>query len=153
VPLKREVKKRVAASERCRGVRGSTVTRWSAPTLLDELAGKITANAECGEGNDGPWFMDAPGMVEDEQRLLESADEESTYLSIHRIRWTWEGPLRDAWGQGRGKRVGSRRALLGADHRGKAWKPSQGFHHNPVPLTQQRLVGICRRGEMRDYLI
>jgi hypothetical protein len=25
-------------------------------------------------------------------------------------------------------RVGSRRALLGAHHRGKAWKPSQGFH-------------------------
>ena len=28
------------------------------------------------------------------------------------------------------QRVGSRRALLGADHRGKVWKPSQGFHHN-----------------------
>jgi hypothetical protein len=30
--------------------------------------------------------------------------------------------------QGFHVRVGSRRAMLGADHRGKVWKPSQGFH-------------------------
>jgi hypothetical protein len=94
VLLKREAKKRVAASQRGRGVRESTPTRRSAPTttLLDTLAGRATANTEDGESSDGRWFMDASGMVEDEQRLLESADEEYTYLSIHRIRRTWEGP-------------------------------------------------------------
>ncbi len=30
--------------------------------------------------------------------------------------------------RGLGERVGSRRALLGANHRGKVWKPFQGFH-------------------------
>jgi hypothetical protein len=29
-----------------------------------------------------------------------------------------------------GERMGSRRASLGADRRGKVWKTSQGFHHN-----------------------
>jgi hypothetical protein len=34
------------------------------------------------------------------------------------------------------QRVGSRRATLGADHRGKVWKPSQGFHVKLVQTLQ-----------------
>jgi hypothetical protein len=73
VLLKREAKKPVAASQRRREVRESTLARWSAPTttLLDRLAERTTATTEYGESSDGRWFMDASGMVEDEQRLLE----------------------------------------------------------------------------------
>ncbi len=41
-------------------------------------------------------------------------------------------------------RVGSRRALLGADHRGKAWKPSQGFHINDLGSVGDRRVVAVR---------
>jgi hypothetical protein len=37
---------------------------------------------------------------------------------------------------GEGGRAGGRRALLGADHRGKAWKLSQGFQVSDSPLDQ-----------------
>src|SRR5450631_1886815 len=43
------------------------------------------------------------------------------------------GPSREGLGTLLGfplQRVGSRRALLGADHRGRAWEPSQGSHCN-----------------------
>src|SRR5664279_5009117 len=43
--------------------------------------------------------------------------------------------------------VGSRRALLGADHRGKVWKPSQGFHHN-----RGEPPSFARRGPSREGL-
>jgi hypothetical protein len=33
---------------------------------------------------------------------------------------------------GAGNRVGSRRALLAADHRGRVWEPSQGSHLDDV---------------------
>ena len=33
---------------------------------------------------------------------------------------------------GAGKRVGSRRASLAADHRGRVWEPSQGSHVGDV---------------------
>src|SRR6266498_675036 len=49
--------------------------------------------------------------------------------------------------RGLGKRVGSRRALLGADHRGKGWKPAQGFHHN-----RGEPPSFARRGPSREGL-
>jgi radical SAM-linked protein len=42
-------------------------------------------------------------------------------------------------------RVGSRRALLGADHRGKEWKPSQGFHPSDVRVSKR-----TRRAWVKD---
>jgi hypothetical protein len=44
-------------------------------------------------------------------------------------------------------RVGSRRALLGADHRGKVWKPSQGFHFSRVG-SRRALLGADHRGKV-----
>jgi hypothetical protein len=42
--------------------------------------------------------------------------------------------------------VGSGRALLGANHRGKAWKPFQGFHISRVG-SRRALLGANHRGK------
>jgi hypothetical protein len=57
-----------------------------------------------------------------------------------------------AWKPSQGfhnSRVGSRRAMLGADHGGKAWKPSQGFGNNN--LADRVKLRSCERTEARGW--
>src|SRR6202142_3849283 len=67
------------------------------------------------------------GVHEYQSQPYTSPDAETSASSESRLH------VEKVWKPSQGfhiSRVGSRRALLGANRRGKVWKPSQGFHIN-----------------------
>ena len=106
--------------------------RGRARSTRAEAAGGGGAEVPAGENPPRVCIVLAWGVAElCSARTIAGRQGEAGRAAPGRRRREVEGrsPRRGKPSQGlHSARVGSRRALLGADHRGKAWKPSQGFH-------------------------